>query len=467
MRKSLIFAVLLCICLGGGLVYGSTVVSGQKEAVGIEHELLEGDISAAEGISLHIRNQWTGRLFWDTKIEYGKDGTIISETDFESDWAIEGKSRYLSNFGFGRMEEGVSLWYNEGYHHYSGMHLKAEERDEFFEMHTDMPFKEAVLTVIEKAPQGETYQETVRLSDYVEVYPLNMDITGAGNLDWNDFEYDFFGNYFGIKIPEQELLQVTVAKTDNGEVTELVMENLHASQFACCSVNTEEGLYFGFYVMDENRKVILPERKSENGIYFIPFAENEEDADWREVCYQEIKTVYTLQKDCLPVEMAVDENGNLLLLTKENEYLVLRKIDRHTFEELQYLKLLPMSTVDRFGRMDDVKDGTFIALENGNFVFLTLENGLYEKQITGTLGSVSGLSDLYHDWAYALDYRDGRLAVIGAESYYRCSAYVYVFDDEGLQYKGRISCMSDKEDHYDYRGIFLQEEDAYAISLAQ
>lgn len=467
MRKSLIFAVFLCICLGIGLVYSGIVVDRQKEAVGIEHELLEGDVSAAEGISLHIRNQWTGRLFWDTQIKYGKDGAITSETDFECDWAIEGKSRYLAHFGFGGAEEGVSIWYDEGYRHFSGMHLNPSDREAFLAMHAEMSFKEAVIEVMERAPGGGTYQETVKLSDYVEVYPLTLDITGAGNLDWNYFEYDFLGNYFGIKIPEQELLQVTVAKTDNGEVTELVMENLHASRFECCSANTEEGVYFGFYMVGENGEVILPERNSENGIYFIPLADNEEDAEWREVCYQEIETVYILSEDSLPVEMSVDANGDLVLLTKEKEQLVLRKIDRHTMQELQYLELFPMSAEDRFGRIDFESEGVFVTLESGDFAFLTMDKGLYEKQITGSLGSVSGLSDLYHDWAYALDYKNGRLAVIGAESYYRCGAYVYVFDVDGLQYKGRITCMSDKEDHYDYRGIFLQEENAYDISFAE
>lgn len=464
MKKSLLFAVCLCILLGAGLAYSATVIWDQKDAVLIKHEVLEGSADAAEGIQFHIRNQWTGRLFWDTEATFDADGQIIYRTDFKDDWAIKNKSKYLSHFGYDGMEEGVSIWYNNGYHHYSGMQTTAEKLGET----RDIPFIEAVIRVAERTKPGTVNQETVRIADYVERYPLVVDITGSGNLDWTYFERDFLGDYFGIQIPETEKLKVTIAKSENGAITELVLENVNSTQFVCCSVDTEEGVYFGFYCTDESSNVVNLERKRENGIYFIPMERKEtEQGEWREVQYKEIGVAFTLPKAALPVELTLDEQGNLLLLTKESDGLILRRLDRASMQELQYMQVLPWPEETRFSRMEPADNGLFIAFENGDFAYLTTEGEPYQKVISGSLGSLSGLADYYHDWAYALDYKDGRLAIIGAESYYRCSSYIYVFDRDGLLYKGRISCASDAEDHYDYRGIFLQEEQPYSIAFAE
>ncbi len=464
MKKSLVFAVMLCAIIFSGLVYGVTVITGQEDAVEISHRVLEGDVAAVEGLSFRMGTQWTGRLFWDTRVTVGENGLVNYDTDFTRDWALKNQSQYLSNWGIGSRNEVVSLWYSNGYH----SSTTAEQSFGNFLEVAVVPFKEAAADVAERTPAGERFTEVVTLAEYVEYYPLTLDIRNAGSLNWSDYSENFFADYFGIKIPEEHKMSVTISRRENGAITEVVTEDKGgAVDIECCSVDTEDGVYFAFYADSTDVNVQDIEVKSGNGIFFIPLVKTDEDSDIREVQYKQLSKVFDLpEKNCQALDIKSDEAGNILLLTNESNTLMLRIIDEQTMEEKEKLKLLSFPDGTRLRWMEPAEGNLFVLLQNGDFCFLTQKSGnSYEAVISDSLGEVNGLDDWYRDWAYALDYGDGRLALIWAEEYNDCGAYVYVFGHEGLEYKGYFGHSADYEDYHDYNSILLQES-AFTISFA-
>ena len=88
MKKYIVMLVVIGLTVFGGLAYGVNMIWNQKDAVKIEYEVLEGDPAVAEGITFHVRNQWSGKLHWDSQVTLGEGGMVVKAvTELEDRFA--------------------------------------------------------------------------------------------------------------------------------------------------------------------------------------------------------------------------------------------------------------------------------------------------------------------------------------------------------------------------------------------
>lgn len=293
--------------------------------------------------------------------------------------------------------------------------------------------------------------------------------TSGKPLFFDESQTDILTEYFGIPIPDSYKMTITVAKTENGKIQSVSVSAEEDSDNGSIllsgqSLEMDEGFCFVYNVLNQDMQYIELKTKAGQGVFFIPLKE-EKDKGWWELECEKITKVCDLPENCRFLKMELNEEGNLVLLSAEGEELIVRVLEPITWKEKQKLTVMPYTLGMKFSRMDFSEQGAFVVFENGEFSFLALDGDEYREGITGSLGNLPGLEGNF-EWQYALDYKDGRLAVVCAKDYYSCSSYVYVFDREGLQYKGYFTHSFDLENRfYNISDAGLQYESAFSIEL--
>ncbi len=454
MKKSLGFMAVVFILIGAGFFYCFSMIAGQKAQVQISHSTLAGDMAAAKGITLQFRNQWTGRLFWDTEITIdeamiaaagGKEyHPVASKTAFREDWSFDGK--YQSRIWFDQGVEPVELYYTNGGLHWS---LSKGVHPEEFAEYTDIEFKEAFADVATRTEAGHSRTEEVRLADYEEFYPISINAITYMDGD-NGGGYSFSAQeLLGVRIPDDHRMAITVGLDKQGNIIEVSTgEQVGAVSFESCSLYTDEGTYFAFYEIDELGRALVPDSKIGHGIYKVSVEriyDKENLEKWNGEFTYDITKVYTLpEEDCYPIDMKADGDGNMLLFTQEAGKLLLRVIEPDNMREMEQLELMDYPESGRYRHTDVTEDYLFTVMYNGDFCYLTKEEGEYKLQIKSSLGSDQSFGGSYK-WDYALDYQKGKLALICGVDNFSSSVMVYVFGTEGLEYKGHFRNSADTE----------------------
>ncbi len=477
MKKSLIFAVTILILAAAGFIVSVSAVWGQKEQVVLTHTTLAGDMRAAKGISFSLKNQWSNRLFWDTSVtvdeemvETSKDGaahTIKSDTEFHTDWAYKGSQRFRYTVP---VQEAVELYYVNGGMHWSTAYNEGIGAEYFAESFSE-PFKDPIKAVADMTEAGAHRQQIISAADYMEYYPVIMNAyVKLGESSWGVTE-ESIGEYFGIKIPKEHEISVSVTKNEWDNIVEYRTEILKGGlNLITCSVSAEEDIYFAFYGKDDAQGIVDLDTKVGNGIYKIT-AQAKDDGTGNmytsiDIDKEHFKVFSLPEKDCYPMELMMDEEGNLLLFTQEAEKLVVRVIETDSMQELQKLELMDFPKDMGFEKAYVYENSIFIVQRNGGISYIVKEAEGYKVLIQGNLGTAFNMP-AHYDWNYAMDYKDGRLALIFTEDYYLCSAYVYVFSSEGLEYQGYFKHSADDMDrmHGLYDGISPIWEDSLEISF--
>ena len=166
MRKGPLAAMAALLVLSLALLIGAHLaVSSRRDQVDWDVTVLEGDLSAAQGVTAAIRLQdREGNLFWDTALTIGPEG-YEADTDFAF---LQEPPEDVS--------EPVQGWSVDTFTAYSTLSLfevtdaaDVEARVLQGEQ-SDFPWL-AIRDVFSRTPMGETRTEIVDLADYYEEFP--------------------------------------------------------------------------------------------------------------------------------------------------------------------------------------------------------------------------------------------------------------------------------------------------------
>jgi hypothetical protein len=432
MRKCLLFTLLLLIAAAGVLWSAFGLLDREKEAVSVAETVLSGDRAAAAGISVTNRTVCGGHLYWDTVYTVGEGldtATSFTFAQTERGWSRESESRldiYCPlNFGIG------------------GNAIDLEEQSSY----SGVPIA-PVLDVAGRTPAGETREETLRLRDYYEYYPLTVEFSPYlyGGPDRDAELAQAFVDYLKVPVPATHRIQVSVAKDSGGSIVNVDCQSVSGEvSFRSLSVMTDGGCYFILFASDGDTglPVQLPEGLS--GIHFIPI---EQGGEQRAPVAAGLRLLYPLdEKAVRPLDLLEDARNRLLLFTGENGAVYLSVLDEKTMLPLQKVELTVPGSGAELGTVRQ-EDGFLLATcSDGGFSLLAEQTGGYELQMTGNLYACEEIGQDVPTWNMALDYDGARLAAAfypQSRNTTICSTYLMVFGEYGLVYAGRYDHGADR-----------------------
>ncbi len=470
MKKSLVLVAVIGLLVFAGLIYGINIILAQSDAVTITCEVLEGDSALAEGISFRIGNQLQEGLYWDSFVTVHQDAERLEVvTEFEDKWNERSDSvHYVSSY---LLEEAIRLYIDGDYMVWNGGNI---DFDAISNYSTVLLSAEEFTAIAERTEAGETHTEEFQLNKYLNYY----DIYISENLRAGSYliagNHELAKDFFRLQIPDSHKYKVSITKDADGKIIQMGCGS-ESMQFESCSVQTADGLYFGFYGIKDEQVVDLT-MGSGNGIFCIPLKPAMEEtnaayAPETTILYNQLVNAFPLpEKDCYPLELMVDEaEENLILLTCENKKAVLRIIDKATMKEKQKLELMDYAEMGIYyghdeHQMDLVEEGLVIILNDNAFCFVSEENGSYEKKIVAKLGEGPGTN---REKLYDMVYQDGRLVLLIAKGQsWSSEAYLYIMSQKGVEYKGHFVTSFDYENG-GFGGIYLKEEQPLEILICQ
>ncbi len=442
MRKSLIALLILAAVSVVFLVGATASVNGQEEAVEITEERFCGDPAAAEGLELTVKTTMDDYLHWTTAIFPGRD--LTWDTEFRYTAFREGEVResepyfYLSTSG----GVGTSTNYN------SSLDLNDTWAGD--------PFGPIIADVASRAPAGvENYTEAVRLSDYMDYFPLSTDYYyDDGEHSWWPGEGDLWpGVTEFFRIPVGDLTaNVDVSKNDQGGIYATGWEQMEMPGLNSTSVCVDGGVWLAVWGDYDENGVAQPmaEGAAEAGVYWIPIVGAGDEYGNQIV--------------------RVDEDNVRLAWQPENGYCVglwsldggeklLAQVSSETGEEMTVVDTASMEVEQTFPldydqanwmqlyvaedhvvtlscRSEEQSDGTYKAVRQWVEGWHRGADGVYEKVVSCDL-MPAGI-----DWSSNLTtWCDGERLVLAnlVDSYYNPSVYVAVCDGEGLQYAALLN----------------------------
>lgn len=398
MRKGPLAAMAALLVLSLALLVGAHLaVNSRRDQVDWDVTVLEGDLSAAQGVTAAIRLQdREGNLFWDTALTIGPEG-YEADTDFaflQEPPPYEGIDRepYLSTF---------DLNYTQGWTWSVALEPEdqtlVEQGDaRSMEEFPDIPWR-AVRDVASRIEPGGEGVEIVDLSDYYDRIPLFLteyvEDERVGEPRYSGPLTRALAPTLG-PVPEDTLLKIRVEKDEDGLLENLSIDRASDQErvlwprLQC--IPWREGLLVYAWLVDDwygNKEAPLPaDTPLGRGICYLP---TEEDGE------------LTL---CLPLDlsrteildMELDSEGQLLVWTCEEDTLFLTVADPDTGAVRQRLELLDMG--DGYLSMTSQReDCLLVTVESrdsgGRFCLLERQTGAYAPALEGRLDAPEAEED--------------------------------------------------------------------------
>ena len=393
MRKGPLAAMAALLVLSLALLVGAHLaVNSRRDQVDWDVTVLEGDLSAAQGVTATIRLQdREGNLFWDTALTIGPEG-YEADTDFaflQEPLPYEEIDRkpYLDTFDLD-----LSRYWPWGVPLEPEKQGDARSMEEF----PDIPWR-AVRDVASRIEPGGEGVEIVDLSDYYDRIPLFLTEyvknERVGEPRYSGPLTRALAPTLG-PVPEDTLLKIRVEKDEDGLLENLSIDRASDQErvlwprLQC--IPWREGLLVYAWLVDDwygNKEAPLPAD--------TPLGQG--------ICYLSTEGDGELTL-CLPfdlsrteiLDMELDSEGQLLVWTCEEDILVLTVADPDTGAVRQRLELLDMG--DGYLSMTSQReDCLLVTVESrdsgGCFCFLERKAGAYAPALEGRLDAPEAEED--------------------------------------------------------------------------
>lgn len=354
MKKSFALLLILVVLSGCGIFYAQTTLLEEKDKVVFTETVLYGDKSAAENVTVEMKNCCGGYLFWDSVYDVGT-GATQTDYEFYSDWQEQNYVYNSEMIEFGLMPD-VDLDYVD-------FQDKTQEKTGLY-----AAFQE----LYDSMEPGEEADKLVYLKDYMEYYPIQVTINISNDLDFNLWdnvlttEMEFtqkrkekewlltMREFFKIPVIEDEMINIFMCLDENGNVTGYGAGSRSGAaahgdasfpetvqggdNFLPRMVETIKGedLFFTFSTKTYNDKTVdtslIP---GGYGIYVLPY-----DEEKGEIYPEKLEMVYALDPNIEIFDLTLDESEeNFLLFSFENGKCMLSVIDAETMELKQKLEM--------------------------------------------------------------------------------------------------------------------------------
>ena len=399
MRKGPLAAMAALLVLSLALLIGAHLaVNSRRDQVDWNVTVLEGDLSAAQGVTAAIRLQdREGNLFWDTALTIGPEG-YEADTDFaflQEPLPYEEIDRkpYLDTFDLD-----LSRYWPWG------VPLEPEKQGYAMSMENNpaIPWL-AVRDVASRIEPGGEGVEIVDLSDFYDRFPLFLteyvEDERVGGLRHSGPLTRALAPTLG-PVAEDTLLEIRVKKSEDGLLENLSIDRASDQErvlwprLQC--IPWREGLLVYAWLVDDwygNKEAPLPaDTPLGRGICYLP---TEEDGE------------LTL---CLPLDlsrteildMELDSEGQLLVWTCEEDTLFLTVADPDTGAVRQRLELL--ETKNPGLRLIHQGENCLLVVsfdDEGRFCLLERQEGAYTLVLRDRLLSES-VEDPYYPVEFQL-----------------------------------------------------------------
>ena len=403
MRKGPLAAMAALLVLSLALLIGAHLaVNSRRDQVDWNVTVLEGDLSAAQGVTAAIRLQdREGNLFWDTALTIGPEG-YEADTDFaflQEPPPYEGIDRepYLSTF---------DLNYTQGWTW--GVALEPEDQTlveqgdaRSMEEFPDIPWR-AVRDVASRIEPGGEGVEIVDLSDYYDRIPLFLTEyvknERVGEPRYSGPLTRALAPTLG-PVAEDTLLEIRVEKDEDGllesvDVDQHVEEGGSTESLwpAIRSLPWGDGFLVCAWMESGRGRVSLPaEEPLGQGICYLS-TEGDGELTFRvplDLSGEEF------------LDMELDSEGQLLVWTCEEDTLFLTVADPDTGAVRQRLELLETEDPDIWRTHQG--ENCLLALsddDEGRFCLLERQEGTYTLVLRDRL-----LSESVEDPRYPVEFR--------------------------------------------------------------
>ncbi len=450
MRKALAILLVLVILSAGCIITAHAIVNIQRDRVVITENVIYGDKMAAEGLNIERKAQWDERLHWTTDYNIKAEDEYSTEFYFTRDREYERVGSYRPN--------GISFSMYVG----SGMGSSHEiTREDISRM--CYGYEDLCLDVMENAPAGQEFSEIVQVSDYLDIYPIevyadlhdlyylnenNGDYRGpyVDNLDGNNcyFLHEALTDYFRFPVSDCDLVEVRGYKNEKGIVTELDVVTIeYKMEFQVRSTVTPNAVYFAFDCGDD---IDFSGAKDGCGIYAIPLGVSFEfgGATYPTADIEGLDMVYPLDINTQIELMFYDEEfDKLVLIVAEDGILSLVSIDPNTMETLQRVEITESSEDgDSVWANDIQEDFIFLYTRYRQVAVIEiLENGDYALGFVADFLPTEDDDWLWYHSSSVKAYDGNRLALCWDREIYEsphvdCGFCIAVYDETGLLYYG-------------------------------
>ena len=398
MRKGPLAAMAALLVLSLALLIGAHLaVNSRRDQVDWDVTVLEGDLSAAQGVTAAIRLQdREGNLFWDTALTIGPEG-YEADTDFaflQEPLPYEEIDRkpYLDTFDLD-----LSRYWPWG------VPLEPEKQGYAMSMENNpaIPWL-AVRDVASRIEPGGEGVEIVDLSDFYDRFPLFLteyvEDERVGGLRHSGPLTRALAPTLG-PVAEDTLLEIRVKKSEDGLLENLSIDRASDQErvlwprLQC--IPWREGLLVYAWLVDDwygNKEAPLPAD--------TPLG--------RGICYLSTEGDGELTL-CLPfdlsrteiLDMELDSEGQLLVWTCEEDTLFLTVADPDTGAVRQRLELLETEDPDIWRTHQG--ENCLLALsddDEGRFCLLERQEGAYKLVLRDRL-----LSESVEDPRYPVEFR--------------------------------------------------------------
>lgn len=450
-----------------------TVDSG-KENITVTETVLEGSVEEAEGISVEIGTHWEGKLLWNTEYQPGHVQDAASEFDFSSQgtkWSYSNLRAWSSSFTYSgevgdwrdRSTAYVKLDVVSTDFGTAQAYNAAGYRTYFDVMIEDLPWSRLLQAAKDQTAAGETRTVTLRIRDYYDYYPLEFSVNDVSGFDSLG---EYAKEFFKFPIPEDERLQVTIRKNQDGEVLELDCHSIGERYFpVTTSVYGDTGYYFSFYLQGNNKNLEEIQRKfgEQYAVYWLPLAG--EGSKTPVVDMEQMKSAAQLPEGAIPVTMRLDRERHilyLLALQKERYILLTYLVDGENLTLLQQLTVFDTvlaaadsateGTADHlhFRKMTVQEDGILLTWQDNRFAFIARDGEEYRFWCTDVFPAAAKEEDLKvwlsaggylasesafpYEHAFAFD--GTRLALAAFENWVSLDSRLLVYREGQLVYSG-------------------------------
>lgn len=451
MKKIIAVVLLLSILSVASFCMIGGAVSEEKANVTIKENIIYGDKSYADGITVFTRAHYDEHLFWNTTYTIGETPKISTDYEFH-----------------------YSPLYENGESNYRGLTIDVDLK---YGYDTTTPLEECVglqkayRELYDATPNGTKGTKTIRLQDYYDYYPVRIAIDIPGIL-WqgNDYEqlgfdeykneravWDMFNEFLRIPVPE-DLPAFEISVTKNGNSVGVGSTHDMDYWFDAKTTYTNNRVFFSIRNKIGSKDVDKEEAYVDTslipggyGIYSFTYknVRNDENTKGTTTIFHpgyetgvdlnSLAMVFPLEQHVEVEYMTLSNDENkLFVFTKENDATYLTVIDIATMTELQKIKITE-ATQYRFYEYDNC-----IVLNGWDYISVIekQENGLC--RLAFTVSRMKEINDSDHQKGVATTMAfDGQKLVMvdrTAEKTYGtlelCGFTVAIYNNTGLVYYG-------------------------------
>lgn len=439
MKKTVAILLTLVLIAAGSILFVHNWIGSLGDDVTVKETILAGDKKAAEGVVVTTNSHYEETpLFWETTCIIGNENKVETQLDVDrerkDEWVFEETLR-------------LNLGYNEQMNWY-GVGGEGNPESEGYPMKV---FEDVIADV----KPGGKHQDTVKLSEYIPYRNISMNISLYGEsgyvktiLDGRDD-----GGYFKFPMTEYSDTTVRVEMSSSGQISSLTVDPQHMHHLDEKSILTEDLNHVFTAVGDmilvernaggmqlDVRSVPLEEGTCGVHRFDVSFREAKQGPAFGEIDISNGQLIYPLKQGTSIVKLWFSEDGSqLLLLTLEDEDMWLTVLDSKTYEEVQRLHLLDYEskTCDGVG----IKEGEgYLAVffEYGHMVLLTRDEKGYHLAAADRLNRGAHSQSFGDDGSdiFAVDYDEGRFAIVSRQPVYTGSYFLWIYEDGTCKFAG-------------------------------